>query len=530
MSVAPRNITVIEDSLTSKTAAAGDSAETLSYRQILKSSVMVGGSSAVTIATGIARAKAMAVLLGPSGVGLASMYGSIVDLAVSVAGLGVNNSGVRQIAAAVGTGDSDRIARTVAVLRHTSVVLGVLGAVLVVACSSAIATATFGNNIHHKAVVLLSLAVFFRLVSAGQGALIQGMRRISDLAMIGVIGAFVGTVITVALVYVFKEDGVVPSIVMVAAATMALTWWYTRQISTSAPSLSAIEISRETAALLKLGCIFMCSTVMGFGSAYVVRTIVLRQMGMEATGLYHAAWTLGGMYVGIILQAMGADFYPRLTADAKNTETCSRLVNEQTRAGLLLAGPGIVATIVFAPLVLVAFYGRAFGEAVGLLRWICLGVTMRLISWPMSFVFVARGEQRVFFTTDLAWTVVHIVLAWVGVKVLGSSGAGLAFFGSYIFHVILMYVLLRRMYGFRWSRDTYISGCVLLSSISLAFCAVQVLPPVLGICCGATAVVMTGYYSLRALVPLVYSEAHVPTYLKRVLRIHNRFWYHRKVR
>ena len=72
---------------------------------------------------------------------------------------------------------------------------------------------------------------------------------------------------------------------------------------------------------------------MTMGAAYTIRLIVVRQIGFEATGLYQSAWTLGGLYVGLILQAMGADFYPRLTASARNNTTCNRMVNEQARVG-----------------------------------------------------------------------------------------------------------------------------------------------------------------------------------------------------
>ncbi len=91
-------------------------AEKDSYGQILKSSALIGGSSAINIAIGIVRTKAMAVLLGPAGFGLMGVYGSIIDLAQSIAGMGINSSGVRQIAAATGSGDTNRIARTVVVL------------------------------------------------------------------------------------------------------------------------------------------------------------------------------------------------------------------------------------------------------------------------------------------------------------------------------------------------------------------------------------------------------------------------------
>ena len=75
--------------------------------------------------------------------------------------------------------------------------------------------------------------------------------------------------------------------------------------------------------------------------------------------------------MGFILQAMAADFYPRLTSSAGDNTACNRLVNEQTLVGLLLAGPGVLATLTFAPLVISLFYTAKFGAAVGILRWIC---------------------------------------------------------------------------------------------------------------------------------------------------------------
>src|SRR5690606_30077475 len=76
-----------------------------SYGQILKSTAMIGGSSLVNVAFSVLRMKAIAVLLGPGGVGLMSLYTSMADLTQTLAGLGIQASGVRQIAEAAGTGD-----------------------------------------------------------------------------------------------------------------------------------------------------------------------------------------------------------------------------------------------------------------------------------------------------------------------------------------------------------------------------------------------------------------------------------------
>ena len=75
---------------------------------------------------------------------------------------------------------------------------------------------TFGGS-ERAGVLLLSLAVLFGLVSNGQMALIQGIRRIGDLARIDVLGALFGLCISIPLVYFFRQNGVVPSLISVAA-------------------------------------------------------------------------------------------------------------------------------------------------------------------------------------------------------------------------------------------------------------------------------------------------------------------------
>src|SRR3954469_19239529 len=102
------------------------------YGQILKSSAMIGASSALNIGIGIVRTKAMAVLLGPAGTGLMGLYNTIVILAQSVSGMGINSSGVRQIAVAAGSGGMERVAETATVLRRTASLLGTIGSVLLI--------------------------------------------------------------------------------------------------------------------------------------------------------------------------------------------------------------------------------------------------------------------------------------------------------------------------------------------------------------------------------------------------------------
>jgi PST family polysaccharide transporter len=60
-----------------------------SYHRILRSTSIIGGASFVNIAIGVLRSKVLAVLLGPVGVELASLYTGLMGTASTVATMGL---------------------------------------------------------------------------------------------------------------------------------------------------------------------------------------------------------------------------------------------------------------------------------------------------------------------------------------------------------------------------------------------------------------------------------------------------------
>ena len=474
-----------------------------SYSEIVTSSALIGGSSILNIAIGTVRTKVMALLLGPAGFGLFGVYWSISNVCECLAGMGINSSGVRQIAHASDPPDDDQLAQTAFVLRRLSIVLAVLGAALLAVFSRQVSSFTFGNSRFSGSVALLSLAVLFQVVSYAQGALIQGMRRIRDLAMMGVIGAFAGTVIGIPLVWFLREGGIVPSIVAVSLASLCASWWYSRKIQFQTLRLTSLQVRQEASALLKLGSAFMSSYLMGVGASYVIRIILLRRFGLEAAGLYQSAWTIGGLYAGFVLDAMGADFYPRLTAASRDNTLSNRLINDQIHAGLLVAGPGVIATLTLAPVVLALFYSVKFVPGVALLRWISLGTIMQVATWPMGYLILAKGKQALYFWTELAKEAISISLAWECVRVMGVNGAGVAFAGTNVLYGIVLSVIAYRVSGYRPSGTNVRTGLYLLTVILLVLSGFYFLSSMWATALGALVAITSSVYSIRVLALLL---------------------------
>ena len=144
-----------------------------------------------------------------------------------------------------------------------------------------IATITFGTADYALAVALLGLAVLFRLVSSAQTAVIQGLRRVSDLAKLEPIGALLGAIVAVVLVYVFGEAGIAPAAVASAGLSLAVSWIFSRRVMLEARPPATEEIHAEAVRLVRLGTAFMSQGLMTMGAAYLIRMIVLRDTGSK---------------------------------------------------------------------------------------------------------------------------------------------------------------------------------------------------------------------------------------------------------
>lgn len=470
----------------------------------------------INIVIGMIRTKAMAVLLGPGGYGVMGALTMIADLTKIIAQVGINSSGVRQIAESVASEDAARVAKTVLVLRRVSLVCALVGALALAVFSNPIARLTFGTEGHAGSVAVLSIAVFLSIVASGQGALLQGMRRIGDIAKLAVWGSLLGTAVGIPMVYFWGTAGIAPTLVAVAACSALASWWYSRRIETETAALSAGMVVGEAAALLKLGMAFMASGLLTLGAAYVVRIIVLRHSGIEAAGIYYAAWTLGGLYIGFVLQALGADFYPRLVGAIKNDEECNRLVNEQAEVSLLIAAPGVLLTLTLAPLAISLFYSAEFVGAVEVLRWICLGMALRVLTWPIGYIVVAKNRQVMFFAIEFVWTAVNVALTWICVDALGVVGAGIAFFASYVVHFAVVYPSVRCMTGFRWSATNVRTASLCFGAMFAVVAGFHLLPSQGGLAVGLAATAASCFMSARMLVRLA-SPSHLPAAVSRLL-------------
>ena len=153
-----------------------------SYRSIFKATSLFGGVQVYQILIQIIKSKFVAVLLGPAGVGIMGLYQSGLQLIQQISSMGLASSAVRDVSEANGTNDIQRIAKTITVVRKLVWHTGLLGLVLVALFSPLLSKASFGNYDYTIPFIILSVTLLIDQISSGQRVILQGLRRLKDLA------------------------------------------------------------------------------------------------------------------------------------------------------------------------------------------------------------------------------------------------------------------------------------------------------------------------------------------------------------
>lgn len=470
-----------------------------SYRQIFKATSLFGGVQVFTIIIGIIRTKFVAVLLGTTGVGIMGLLNSPLQLILSVTGLGITFSAVREISEAHGSGNSEKLARSVKTLRRWSWIAGLLGFIVTLILSPLLSKLTFGNQEYTWAFVWLSITLLMQTISNGQKTIIQSTRRLKDLAKSTVFGSLTGLFTAIPLFYYFGLKGIVPSFIIAAFTALVLTWYFSKKIIPVKVVMSWRESFSEGKSMVKLGLIITVTGIIGNLTAYVLNAFISRTGGVDQVGLFNAAWSIIGQSTGLVFAAMTTDYFPRLSSVNQDDNKINNLVNQQAEMVMLILAPMLTILIVAMPVIIRILYVPAFLPVVDFANWMLLGIVLKGLVWPVGFIFLAKGDLKAFGIIEITGLSFDITTNILGYHFFGLTGLGVSFILNYLFGLGLTLYFAHRKYRFKYNKLTMLIFGFAMGLTTLVFITSNFTQGVYRYLVGGVLVLVTFVYAYREL-------------------------------
>lgn len=423
-----------------------------SYRQIFKATSIFGGVQVFQIIIRIIKSKIIAVLLGPEGMGIQALLTSTTDLIKGITNFGLGTSAVKNVASANNSGDKDRVATVIIVLRRLVWATGLLGALVTLAFSAYLSELTFGNKNYTLGFAWLSVTLLINQLSTGQIVLLRGLRKIKHLANSSLTGSVLGLMVSIPLYYFYGIDGIVPAIILTSIVTLLRTWYFARKIEIEevhVDTQTTLAVGKE---MMIMGFMLSISGLYVIAKKYGLRIFISNVSDIEQVGLYSAGMAIVTTYVGMVFTAMGTDYFPRLSGVAHDNAKARELINQQAEIAILILAPILTVFIVFISWIIILLYSTRFLDITQMVQWAALGMMFKAVSWSMAFIFLAKGASKLFLANELIGGTVTFIFHLLGYYWGELTGLGIGFLLGYAYYNAQVYFLTRKKYNYNFSQ------------------------------------------------------------------------------
>jgi O-antigen/teichoic acid export membrane protein len=430
-----------------------------SYSHVLKYTGVFGGVQGLNVLIGLVRNKIVAVLLGPGGMGLVSLFTTTISFISQATHLGISFSAVRHISELYDHGDEAQTAHFVKVVRGWSLLTALIGMLVCIVIGPFLSNTTFSWGDHSLHFILLAPAVGMIAITGGETAILKGQRRLGALALVQIIAALASLVISIPVYYFFWQAGIVPVIVLMAFVTMCATLYYSLRLYPLHLS-GARGILGEGMEMVRLGVAFTVAGIVGSAAEMVIRSYLNVVGDLDVLGLYNAGYMLTITYAGMVFSAMETDYFPRLSAVNRDVVATNYTVNRQMEVSLLIISPMLTALIVFLPVLIPLMFSNEFMPVIAMAQVSALAMFFKVLTLPVAYITLARGKSLVYLFLETSYFVVFVLLIIYGYEHWGLIGTGIAITVAHVFDYIMINGVAYWLYGYKMSSAVIRYGAI----------------------------------------------------------------------
>lgn len=431
-----------------------DKKEIDGYERAVKYMGVFGGTQSFAILLGIVKTKFATKFLGASGLGMIAMYNRTLQMLSDFTNLSLSFSAVRQIAEAHERGNEEELLYRIKVLRSWAFLTAVVGVFVAIALYPLLGKWVFeGHSYYTSRFLLLSPVVGFMAVTGSELAILKGVHNLNKVAKYTLWTALLGLVISVPLYIFMGVAGIFPAIFLTTFMQMLILLIYSLPLYPYHISPFSRNVLRDGVDMVKFGVGYIFAAVMGSFSTWLVCKVLIDLGNDIIVGFYSAGMTMMSLLPGILFASIDSDYYPRLSSVNKDATAMRRLVNEQAEVQLLIQAPLLMAYLLALRLLVPLFYDFEILAAVPMTQLAMFGMFIRTMTYPISYLPLARGDSKVFIFQEAVYDIMYVIFIIAGYKLYGLLGVGAAIAITYFIEWIVVSIIAFLKYKFVFSKE-----------------------------------------------------------------------------
>lgn len=400
----------------------------MEIKTLAKNTYILAMPKVLNFGVGLIRTKLIAIFLGVTGLGIIDQLTNTIKQ-VRLLSLSFLPDGMVKLIAKENAGEGNMLNIFSIIKTYFLMVLplAVFMTILGYLFADEITVFIFGD-IEYKIYFLIGFtALPITIFSTSFRAFLKAYKEIKSFAIAEFFIIIINLILFVPLVYFYKVlGGVIYAtssffvtlfvILFVVRKNVFLKYGITLKSIKSA-SYSKIY-SNELFAFIGVGI------VAGFFRVFeniAIRSIVVRDLGIEELGIYNPITKWSNLFIGFILPSLYTYLYPRLS-EAKDNLDISNVVNDVIRLLTFVVLPFVIVGIAVREFIIPLFYSKDFVDASIYLPFHFSALLVVVWSTIFEQIFAPSGRLKVFLVFVIIINSLSLGLVYYFVPIIGLYG------------------------------------------------------------------------------------------------------------
>lgn len=397
----------------------------------------------VRMCAGLVSVKVVAAIIGPAGVALLGQLGNFANIAQTLAGGGICN-GITKYVAEHKDSPAATSSYLSAALKITLISSLLCGLALILTARPLSRMVMLSDGYAYVFVVFGFTVALYALNAAALAA-VNGFKDFRCYVKVNIVNSVAGAAFTVALACLWGLGGALVAAVTYQSVVFAVTlWMLRRKLWLRMCSLRA-RLSRRILgeyggyALMALATALLVPLVQ-----MLLRGYVMHDISVSQAGIWEGMQKISSIYLMVVTTSMSIYYLPRLS----ELHSPRQLRSEIFKAFSLIVPLLLVAftAIYFMRFLIIRLLFTAeFAPMQELFVWQMAGDLMRIMSWLLAFMMVAKAMTRHYVISEVLSSACYLALGYWLTDVNGIVGLVQANLINYILYFIAMAVIFRRV-------------------------------------------------------------------------------------
>jgi O-antigen/teichoic acid export membrane protein len=409
---------------------------------LAKTSLLSFISTGIKILAGLVINKAVSIYVGPAGLALIGQFQNFSQIAMTAATGGINN-GVVKYTAEYGR-ESEKTLILMSAAFKITLACSLFSGLLIIFFSRFFSEYFLSDDDYQYIFIVFGFTIVLFSVNQLLLSLLNGLREIKKYLFINVIQSLYSLFFTTALVYFWHLDGALIALVTNQSVVFFIIIFLLRKhdkikLENFTKKFSSIEGRK----LLGYAVIAITSAVTVPVAQLWIRNYLGESIGWSEAGYWQAMWYISTMYLMVVTTALSIYYLPRLSEIDNRAELKLELIN-----GYKLVIPIVMLLsyliFIFKDLIVSMLFTNDFVPMTALFKWQLMGDVVKLGSWLLGYVLIAKAMIKVIVITEIVFSITFCVFSYFFTSIYGLEGMSMAHFSNYTLHFFTMLLIVLR--------------------------------------------------------------------------------------